>query len=373
MPRYLHCGGQAQSGVTHSGSVQDLYRVSLQWQPPSNYTGQAVLRATVLQDYSTFWTLVTAPSVTVSRGEEPVGSARFVPRYRDVATAEKIVWQGANTNPINDRKTGESSSDVGIHSDNEDMLEEESELVEQRLSQATEVLGRKPPVTKMPWRSVLIGSKQQTEGPVKIIDRKDSRFQISEATIVNQYSWRDLQQEAADIQEPASFRSLEAGQEKSDLFGQPQRWGQYEVATPRQDDTTAWRSVLLMPSDKKTVAPQRSKAKDEVKPARLDRPMMNIKSKERNITMPETKTKYITNKNPDKGIEGRSFEEPHSSKSSNDHGEIQSTNGKMEEEPSYKKMESAYGGWDTKNKGSKFIQFESISFLLSSILIFVYL
>ena len=371
MPRYLHCGGQAQSGVTHSGSVQDLYRVSLQWQPPSNYTGQAVLRATVLQDYSTYWTLVTAPSVTVSRGEEPVGSARFVPRYRDVATAEKIVWQGASTDPINGRTNSGSSSDKDMHSDNEDMLEEESELVEERLSQETEVLRKKPPVTKMPWRSVLIGSKQQTKKPTTLTDLEDIRLKISEATTVSQYSWRDLQHDVAGIQEPALFRSLETGQEMSQMF--EERWGQYEVATPRQDDTTAWRSVLLMPSAKKTVAPQRSKAKYEVKTERPDRPVMNIKSRDRNKKLPETKTDYGTKENSTKEIEGRSYEEPHSSKSTHEHSEVESRNGKLEEEPRYKKMEPAYGGWDTKNKGSKLFEFEDIRFFLGIISLFVHL
>ena len=370
MPRYLHCGGQAQSGVTHSGSVQDLYRVSLQWQPPSNYTGQAVLRATVLQDYSTFWTLVTAPSVTVSRGEEPVGSARFVPRYRDVVTAEKIVWQGANTDPIKGRSTDDSSSDLDIHSYNEDMLEEESKLVEQRLSQATEVLRRKPPVTKMPWRSVLIGSKQQTKQPAEL---RDTRLWITEATTVSPYSWRDLQQEVSIAQEPASFKSLETVQEMSQMFEESQRWGQYEVATPRQDDTTAWRSVLLMPSDKKTVAPQRSKAKDEEKKERPERPIMNIRSREKNRKLPETKTDYGTKIKSTKGIEGRSYEEPHPFNSTHEHGEVQSRSGKLEVDPSYKKMESAYGGWDTKNKGSKLFEFESINFFLGIMLLFVYL
>ena len=96
---------------------------------------------------------------------------------------------------------------------------------------------------------------------------------------------------------------------------------------------------------------------------------MNSKARDKIKYLPETKTK----KTSSKGIEGRSYEEPHSSKSTHEHSEVESRNGKLEEEPRYKKMEPAYGGWDTKNKGSKLFEFEDIRFFLGIISLFVHL
>ena len=63
--KYLHCGSGRQNAVTHTGKTDSMYVVSFQWKPPASYQGLVRFRATVVQDYKTFWTGISSPPVTI--------------------------------------------------------------------------------------------------------------------------------------------------------------------------------------------------------------------------------------------------------------------------------------------------------------------
>merc|ERR1719232_941069 len=66
---YLHCGQRLQSAVTHSGKAASMWVVSFQWRPPQHYRGWVQFRASIVEDYRTFWTNVTSTRVLVTPSE----------------------------------------------------------------------------------------------------------------------------------------------------------------------------------------------------------------------------------------------------------------------------------------------------------------
>ena len=57
---------QFRNMVTHTGKLFSLKSVSFEWQSPVQFEGQIIFRATVVQDYSTFWKDVESALVNVS-------------------------------------------------------------------------------------------------------------------------------------------------------------------------------------------------------------------------------------------------------------------------------------------------------------------
>ncbi|XP_045623213.1 putative defense protein Hdd11-like isoform X1 [Procambarus clarkii] len=51
--------------ATHVSNKKNMM-VTFQWQPPSDYNGQAFFKATVVRTYSTFWTGITSNTFNVS-------------------------------------------------------------------------------------------------------------------------------------------------------------------------------------------------------------------------------------------------------------------------------------------------------------------
>ena len=67
--QYVACGGVHQRAATHTRNQRAVSVVHLQWSPPHNYHGIAVVTATVVANYSTYWTNVRSHPVSVSLGE----------------------------------------------------------------------------------------------------------------------------------------------------------------------------------------------------------------------------------------------------------------------------------------------------------------
>merc|ERR1719270_1830504 len=63
--QYLHCNNHLQSAVTHSGKTSAMWVVSFQWRPPHQFYGWVTFRATVVEDYRTFWTNITSTPILV--------------------------------------------------------------------------------------------------------------------------------------------------------------------------------------------------------------------------------------------------------------------------------------------------------------------
>merc|ERR1712227_1002700 len=68
--KYVACDGVHQRAVTHTDANKNQVSVvHLQWTPPYNYHGIIVVTATVVQNYSTYWTNIRSHPVSVSLGE----------------------------------------------------------------------------------------------------------------------------------------------------------------------------------------------------------------------------------------------------------------------------------------------------------------
>uniref|UniRef100_A0A0K2TME8 Reelin domain-containing protein n=2 Tax=Lepeophtheirus salmonis TaxID=72036 RepID=A0A0K2TME8_LEPSM len=65
--QYLHCFGAIQSSITHTGNVFALNEVRATWSPPLDYEGTIVFRATVVQDFKTYWKDISSDLVTFIR------------------------------------------------------------------------------------------------------------------------------------------------------------------------------------------------------------------------------------------------------------------------------------------------------------------
>ena len=69
--KYVACDGVHQRAVTHTDANSHQVNVlHLQWTPPYNYHGIVVITATVVVNYTTYWTNIRSHPVTVSLGEK---------------------------------------------------------------------------------------------------------------------------------------------------------------------------------------------------------------------------------------------------------------------------------------------------------------
>ena len=69
--QYLHCGGGIQTAVTHSGVTISMFVISLQWKPPDTYQGIVTITASIVKDYTTYWTgLESTPVHVVSHHDD---------------------------------------------------------------------------------------------------------------------------------------------------------------------------------------------------------------------------------------------------------------------------------------------------------------
>lgn len=63
--KYLHCHGAFQNALTHTGAVFMSKNVTARWSPPSGFSGRVRFRATVVEDYKTYWKNVLSPVLEV--------------------------------------------------------------------------------------------------------------------------------------------------------------------------------------------------------------------------------------------------------------------------------------------------------------------
>lgn len=68
--QYLHCHGGYQNALTHSGWVFSRRSVHAFWQPPDDFIGNVVFRATVVEDFKTYWKNIVSEIVNVVRTNE---------------------------------------------------------------------------------------------------------------------------------------------------------------------------------------------------------------------------------------------------------------------------------------------------------------
>ena len=68
--QYLQCRGGLHTAVTHTGNCSRQIMVTLQWRPAEEYQGKAIMVATVVLEYTKFWTQVSAQDVTVGNTTE---------------------------------------------------------------------------------------------------------------------------------------------------------------------------------------------------------------------------------------------------------------------------------------------------------------
>ncbi|TRY76535.1 hypothetical protein TCAL_00097 [Tigriopus californicus] len=64
---YLNCGQRLQNTLTHNQETFSHTEVVADWQPPLNFSGEVRFRATVVEDYKTFWKNIVSETLTVKR------------------------------------------------------------------------------------------------------------------------------------------------------------------------------------------------------------------------------------------------------------------------------------------------------------------
>merc|ERR1719225_16782 len=69
--QYMHCVvGKGQGGVTHSSLSTTRYQLYLQWKPSHNYYGPVTIMATIVINYSTYWTRIASSPITVTKDSQ---------------------------------------------------------------------------------------------------------------------------------------------------------------------------------------------------------------------------------------------------------------------------------------------------------------
>ena len=68
--QYLQCGGGIHSAVTHTANCSMQSMVTLQWRPAEEYQGKVIMVATVVEDYTRFWTQVSSQEIAVGNTTE---------------------------------------------------------------------------------------------------------------------------------------------------------------------------------------------------------------------------------------------------------------------------------------------------------------
>ncbi len=53
--QYMDCNDASHNVVTHTGKLFSLKSVSFEWESPVQFEGKILFRATVVQDFTTFW------------------------------------------------------------------------------------------------------------------------------------------------------------------------------------------------------------------------------------------------------------------------------------------------------------------------------
>ena len=61
--QYLNCTNP-QSAITHINNQQKLLQ-TVEWRPPSQFTGSVVMVATVVKDFDTYWVNITSDTIMV--------------------------------------------------------------------------------------------------------------------------------------------------------------------------------------------------------------------------------------------------------------------------------------------------------------------
>ena len=78
--RYLDCGGVRRSGVTDAGS-EGFFRLNLQWRPPYDYIGRLAIKAKIANAGSDLWSSISSlPIEVIGRGEGIKISSDLPPR-----------------------------------------------------------------------------------------------------------------------------------------------------------------------------------------------------------------------------------------------------------------------------------------------------
>jgi len=62
--QYVHCDN-LQDTVTHTDHSSLRYVLSLSWKPPTSFSGNVTMVASVVMDYQTYWTGITSDTITV--------------------------------------------------------------------------------------------------------------------------------------------------------------------------------------------------------------------------------------------------------------------------------------------------------------------
>merc|ERR1712038_361793 len=64
--KYVACSGVHQRAVTHSDARTPLTAVPLQWTPPHTFHGTVIITATIVSNYTHYWTNIQSLPVSVS-------------------------------------------------------------------------------------------------------------------------------------------------------------------------------------------------------------------------------------------------------------------------------------------------------------------
>ena len=113
---YVACDGVHQRAVTHSDARTDLTAVPLQWTPSHAFHGTVILTATIVSNYSHYWTHVQSVPVTVRGADTDMTETTSVPSPATVSAGEgeKTLWSSTvhSENVLNDSELLELLSEV---------------------------------------------------------------------------------------------------------------------------------------------------------------------------------------------------------------------------------------------------------------------
>ena len=172
--QYVACDGVHQRAVTHSDANKNLVSVvHLQWTPPYNYHGIVVITATVVQNYSTYWTNIRSHPISVSVGEQEQNHPQ-----------EAIVKQEPHNN---------QNSDEEVVNNDEDIIDYFHEFIS--IEQNKETTEKSSEVNQIPIENLYnIVTESITVGNLSFPKERSPRFEnqeLYEKMEANYGSWEN--------------------------------------------------------------------------------------------------------------------------------------------------------------------------------------
>jgi len=124
---YVACNGVHQRAVTHSDARNPLTAVPLQWTPPHNFHGTVIITATIVSNYTHYWTNIQSLPVSVSSESDTTESR-----------PEKSPAEDSSVEELENTVRSSTVHSENVLSDDE-LLELLNEVIQSKTTESTDV------------------------------------------------------------------------------------------------------------------------------------------------------------------------------------------------------------------------------------------